>query len=141
LKSSTGGTKRGSSWKGGAQQRIALAGFAFGEQAEILARHLDGLLGEAGVLVAEQLDLGAVAGAAFTRRGGHVQAALAVLRNGEKEIERSLIGLETFGELLGRRCGVGAGDFEEKAVGHNAGGARDAERAGGQRFLRDLQRA
>ena len=50
-----------------AQGRKPVQRFAIGQQAQILARDLHGLLGESCVLVAEQFDLRAVAGRPLTR--------------------------------------------------------------------------
>ena len=82
------------------QGGVAVERFALGEQAQVLARDLHGLFGEAGVLVAEQFDFRAVARAALTRGGGDVQAALAILRNRQVNVEGGLIRLEAVGQQL-----------------------------------------
>ena len=121
-----------------AQRGIAVARFAFAKQAKVLVRHLHRFFREAGGFVAEELNLRAVARAALTRRPFHVEAALTVLGNGQIEIERGLVRLETIGQQLWRRRGVGAGYVKHQAVGKNPGGARNTERAAGQLLLADL---
>ena len=100
--------------------RIAVERLTLRQNPEIGARHLDGFLGEPGILVAEQLDFGPVAGAVVARRAGDVQAALAVLGYGEVDIERRLVLLEALGQRLQRRRCIGAGNVEQQAVGKHA---------------------
>jgi hypothetical protein len=57
------------------QRDMALDRFALEQEAQVLARDLDRLLGQAGVLVASRDDFGDVSGMPVDRVGGDVVAA------------------------------------------------------------------
>ncbi len=76
----------------------------------------------------------------MARRVGHVEAALAILRHCQEDVERGLVGLEAIAELLQRRGAIGVRNVEEQAVGQNAGRGGDGEGAFRQRLLANLQR-
>ena len=125
---------------GHTQCRVAVAILAFHQQPQILARHLDGLFAHAGVLVAEHLDFRAIPGSAVARGRSHVQAPIAILRNGQVHVERGLIRIEALSQLFGGRSAVGTGYVEDQPVRQEPGRAGDAERSARESFAADLQR-
>ena len=119
--------------KGGA----AFAGLVGGEEAEVFAGDLDGLLAGAGVLVAEGGDLRGVAGAGGTAGLGDVDALLAIVGDSEVNVEVAHARVEEVGEGFGGWGGVGGRNVEEEAVGKDAGDLRDFKLAQREGFLID----
>ena len=110
----------------------ALPRFAFGEQAEILARHHHRLLAESGILVAQHRGLGLVARVDIAGLKGNVDAGQLLMRDGEIDVARLLIGIEEIEQRLFRRRRIGIRDIEEESVREDAGRLRERQVAAGQ---------
>jgi hypothetical protein len=118
----------------------ALQRLAFGHEPQVAAGHLNGLLGQAGVLVTPQHDFGDVA-CVRVPGGRHVARAGAVFCNGEVQRQFGLVRAPVLGQRQGRRRRVGLGDVEDQAVGHQPGSAVDDQHAAGQRLAVQLEPA
>ena len=120
---------------GDAQRGAAFAGFVLGQQAQVLARDLDGLFAHAGVVVADSGDFRQVARTRRPAQSGDVQALVLVIRNGEIEVEISTSGSKYSAIDLEGGGWSGPGNLEGKPVRKDARGARDRQLPVGQQFL------
>ena len=123
---------------GDLHRRRSFPALALHQNAQVLARHLHRLFSKPGILVAEHLDFGAIAGVGVLPPG-NVQPALPVLRDGQIHGDFVLPGIEKLLQRARRRRGVGSGNIEQQSVGKNAGGCRYGKKPGIQQLLIDEQ--